>query len=248
MPSMMPSPSGANPMPVSMVGGPMPMPPMGGSANNPTGTQGGGVTGGGSPILGASPLPVLPRGVTPSPLGATPGPIPAPATPGQSTATNTATTPLSPGSAIDTSELDSIYGAGVGNYISQLMSNGGMNMGLLNQVNSSELNSMQGPINQGAANLNSTLGAMGVSANSSTAGLANSQYQQGATAQENSQIAQNYMNEFDEGQSTLQSILGGVTGQSANYEANQNNWMDYLGFGAQMGSSAIGDALMIGMM
>jgi hypothetical protein len=235
--------------------------PIGGSANNPTGMQGGSNT--------AMGMPILSQGGSYNPVGgytqnntSMPGALPG-ITSGMATNTsasssspgtwgstgvvqgNTGSVSMMPGLSsssgtnLDLSQLNSEYG-GMGSYVGSLINNGGMNMALLGQVDSSELNAMQGQINQGSANVNATLGAMGVSGNSSTAALANSQYQAGATAQENALINQNYMNMYNEGQSTLQSILPGVLGTTAQNIADQPNWMDYLGLATGLAGSAVG--------
>jgi hypothetical protein len=215
----------------NMVPGAMPPPPpMGGNMNNPTGTAGGSTTAAGSPVLPN----ILPGGTIPG--STVPGAAPSSATglPGSAPISS----PI-PGNT--TEDLTDIYGAGIGQYLSGLMSSGGINTGLLNSVNASELNADQGPINTGQANVNATLGAEGVSANSSTNALATSTYEQGATASENSQIAQNYMDMYNEGQQTLQGILGGVM-QNA---GDQPNWMDYLGLGENLATTGIEGAMML---
>ena len=209
-----------------------PPPPMGGNMNNPTGAAGGSTTATGSPVL-----PNFNPAGTPS---AIPGAVPStsPAQPIGAGQPGMVSSPVG-GNTID--ELTGAYGAGIGGYLSDLLGNGGMNMGLLNQVNASEMNQMQGTINQGQANVNSTLGAEGVSANSSTNALALAQYQQGATANENSQMAQNYMDMFNQGQETLRSIIPGVM----NTAGDQPNWMDYLGMGENLATTGIEGAGMI---
>ena len=218
-------------LPGSMVPGAMPPPPpMGGSYNNPTGTSGGSSTAMGAPVL---------PNIAPSTQATIPGAAPSSTSPVTTNGPGMVSSPIAGNTYGD---LTDIYGAGIGGYLSELMGNGGMNMGLLNQVNASEMNAMSGPVNQGAANLNATLGAEGVSANSSTNVLANSQYQQGATANENSQIAQNYMDEYNQGQETERSILPGVM----NNAGDQPNWMDYLGMGENFAQTGIMGAMMLG--
>jgi hypothetical protein len=118
-------------------------------------------------------------------------------------------------------ELQSYYGEGMGSYIYGLMQTGGINETLLNQVDTSQIAAMQPQINSGQANLNSVLGAQGVSGNSSTAALANSNYLSNATTQENAQISSNYLQQYDQGQQLLQSILGNVMQTNQQGTANQ---------------------------
>lgn len=134
-------------------------------------------------------------------------------------------------------EQQSIYGQGIGAYLTSLLNNGGMNMGLVNQVNAADLGAMQGNIASGAANLNTGLGDMGVSGNSSTAALANSNYQNQASSAENAMVSQNMMSEYNQGQQLIGQVLPGVLNQNAKNTANQFNWMDALG----MGTGLLGD-------
>jgi len=131
-------------------------------------------------------------------------------------------------------ELQSYYGEGMGSYIYNLMQSGGMNTNLVNATDAQMIQAMQGQINQGSGNLNNLLGASGVSANSSSYGLANAQYQADATSQENSLIAQNYLKQYDIGQQLLSGVLGNAMDVNAKGTANQSNWMDYLGQGLQI--------------
>ena len=124
-------------------------------------------------------------------------------------------------------ELQSYYGEGMGSYIYGLMQTGGINETLLNQVDTSQIAAMQPQINQGEANLNSVLGAQGVSGNSSTNALANSNYLSSATTQENAQISNNYLQQYDQGQQLLQSILGGVMSTNQQGTANAPTNLDY---------------------
>jgi hypothetical protein len=183
----------------------IPMPPQGGSQNNPTGTSGGSTSGTGVPMV------------------STPG------SPGYG-AGSAATTP-NPVAGQAGGQLSDIYGVGVGGYLSNLLQNNGMNLPLVAQTNAAEINGMQQQINSGSANLAGVLGAQGVSGNSSTNALAQSNYQAQAAAAENSTISQNYMQEYNQGQQLLQSILGSVLGTSAQNEADKFNWEDIASLG-----------------
>lgn len=214
--------SSASPIPAFGAGSPMPgvgssaYTPQAVSGGNPTGTSGASTTAGGAPVL--------------------PGSTPAPGAGAASSLTT------APGATGLSNGLSSIYGEATGDYLSNILQNDGMNLPLLEQTNASEINAMQPEINQGSANLAGTLGAQGVSGNSSTNALAQSNYQSQATATENATISQNYMSEYDQGQKLLSSILGPLMGQSAQSQADQLNWEDLasLGLGvANSGASVI---------
>lgn len=228
---------------------------------NPTGMQGGGTTGGGMPVIGASPnargtVPMTPGGVTASPIAGGPSSNPLStligAIPGGGTGANTTATgennQVMPGNTQTQrqdnrtlGELQSYYGEGMGSYLYSLMQNGGLNTNLLNQVDTSQIAAMQPQINQGEANLNATLGAQGISPNSSTAALANSNFLSNATTQENAQISNNFLREYDQGQQLLESILGGVMKTNQQGTANEPSIMDQImSFGGLLGSGAQG--------
>jgi len=223
------------------------MNPIGGSGQNPTGTAGGSTTGSGVPMA-SSPMAVSGNPASGNP---TSSPIPTTATPTpQGTVTSLAPTATGENNQTITNnqqtqeqtnrtlgELQSYYGEGVGSYIYNLMQTGGINENVANQTNTADINAMQGSINQGSANLNSTLGAQGVSGNSSTSALANSQYQQGATAQENAVINQNYMSEYTQGQQMLQSLLPGIFNTNQQGTANQPSGLDYITEGLGLGQA-----------
>lgn len=214
----------------------MPLPPAngGGSGMNPTGTAGGSTAGGAVPMLSTG---APTTGVGGSPTGTLAGLMGnqggastfAPTATGENGQTVSGGTQTQRQTDRTLGELQSYYGEGIGSYIYSLMQNGGVNMSLLNQVDTSQIAAMQPQINQGQANLNSTLGAQGVSGNSSTSALANSSYLANATTQENSQISSNYLHEYDQGQQLLQSILGGVLKTNSDGTANESNWMDDIG-------------------
>lgn len=212
---------------------------------NPTGLQGGSTTGAGAPVLGAGPgsLGATSTTSTGSPTsssatttlggllgtasgGGTTTPGITPTGDNNQTMTNNQQTQRQSDRTLG--ELQSYYGEGMGSYLYSLMQNGGMNMDLLNKVDTSQVAAMQPQINAGSANLNSTLGAQGVSGNSSTSALANSNYNAQAATQENAQISSNYLHEYDQGQQLLESILGGVLKTNQQGTANEGNWMDSL--------------------
>ena len=243
------------------------MNPIGGSGQNPTGTAGGSNNGAGVPMANAHSVSGNPGANTGVPAGGSPAPtaspIPTTATPTpQGTVTSLAPTATGENNQTITNnqqtqeqtnrtlgELQTYYGEGVGSYLYNLMQTGGINENVANQTNTADVNAMQGSINQGSANLNSTLGAQGVSGNSSTSALANSQYQQGATAQENAVINQNYMSEYTQGQQMLESILPGIMKTNQEGTANQPSVLDEVlgGVGALAGGitgiSAIGSGI-----
>lgn len=225
------------------------MNPPGGSSMNPAGLLGGsnsasGVpmangkatssTGGGGPISGTP--------VAAPPTTAIPG-APAPVTGIQPTATGENGQTITNNTQTQTQtnrtlgELQNYYGEGIGSYIFNLMNTGGINENVANQTNTADINAMQGNIEQGSADLNATLGAQGVSGNSSASALSNARYNQGATAQENQVINQNYMQEYTEGQQMLQSLLPGILNTNAQGTANSNNIFGDLASAIGLGSS-----------
>lgn len=231
----------AAPIPMFSGGAGMPANPL---STNPTGVQGGGTTGAGAPVLGASPWA---GGTVPTGSGVTSGAVPVGSPTGTlSTLTGTAgATPtigqIATGENNQTitggqqtqrqsdrtlGELQNYYGEGVGSYIYGLLQTGGLNMDLLNQVDTSQIAAMQPQIAEGEANLNATLGAQGIGANSSTSALANSNYLSQATTAENAQVAQNYLGQYDQGQQLIQSILNGVLNVNAKGTANQPSVLD----------------------
>jgi hypothetical protein len=117
------------------------------------------------------------------------------------------------------------------------MNTGGINENIANQTNAADINAMQGNIEQGSADLNATYGAQGVSANSSVSALGNARYNQGAVAQENQVINQNYMSEYTQGQQMLESLLPGIFNTNATGTANQSNWLDDIGTALGLGQS-----------
>lgn len=219
---------------------------------NPTGAQGGGTTGAGVPILNHATSGMPTPGGTAAPAsGATPitsSPLPGLLNTVPSGGTSApGLTPTGDNNQVMTGnqqtqrqdnrtlgELQSYYGEGMGSWIYSMMQNGGLNMDLLNKVDTSQIAAMQPQIAQGEANLNSTLGAQGISANSSTSALANSNYLANATTQENAQISSNFLHEYDQGQQMLESIMGGVLKTNQEGTANQPNWMDYLSQGLKI--------------
>lgn len=219
-------------------------------STNPTGAQGGNTTGGGAPIIpgsGTATAKAVGGGSTGQPTIGTPGGTlgtllgtvgQGGANPGTATGENGQT--IVNGQQTQRQddrtlgELQNYYGEGMGSYIYSLMQTGGINTNLINSVDSSMIAAMQPQINQGEVNLNSVLGAQGIGGNSSTAALANSNYQSTAATAENAQIAQTYLGQYDQGQQLLQSILGGVLGTNQQGTANQSNWMDYLNEGLQI--------------
>lgn len=136
-------------------------------------------------------------------------------------------------------ELQSEYGEGMGSLLYSLLQTGGINLGILNSTDAAEIQAMQGQINMGAGNLNNILGAQGISGNSSSSIMANTQYQEGATAEENSLIAKNYLQQYDVGQQLLSQILGDTSKTAAQNTANQPNWEDYLGMGLNVATGGL---------
>ena len=139
--------------------------------------------------------------------------------------------------------LQETYGGGMGAMIMQyLNSNGGFNSALTQQAVNSQVNAMQQQNMQGANDIESRLGAMGVSGSSSSMPLALSQYETGVSAQENAITAQEYYNMWQQSQQNELNMMQFAAEGTGKTLANKPNWMDY----ASMGLGFIGDAVGIG--
>jgi hypothetical protein len=135
-------------------------------------------------------------------------------------------------------ELENYYGEGVGSLLDQYLQSGaGYNSALTQQSVDAETNAMQQQAALGSSTLNSQLGAQGISGNSSVSALANSQYQQGVTAQENNIAAQQYYQMWNQSQEREYGMLGQVANVNATGTANQGNWMSDLGSIIGLGSA-----------
>jgi hypothetical protein len=186
---------------------------------------------------------------TPGPTGvnamatAAPGVVP---TTGAAPAPN-GITMVSPGGSIPTSiqqqsdtSLKNIFGTGVGGDINSVINNLGSNDSTYMQA---YMASMAQPNAENLATLNTTLGNSGVSSNSSTAAIANADFETGVTAQEGMQEAQ--LQQTDE--QNLIGLLESTEG-AANKNASTSIWGDIgsvLGAvapGVGPGLQALGDA------
>lgn len=200
----------------------MGMPPVGNaSGSNTPGPTG--ITSMVNPIAVASPTNGL--GTTPgaptTPTGLVPGVTPAGASPTPGTLT-----PLNnPGGAIPASQqgasdkqLTNIYGAGVGGDINSVINNLGSNDSTYMQA---YMAAQAQPNAENLATLNTTLGNEGVGANSSTAAIANADFQTGVTSQEGLQEQQ--LQQTDE--QNLIGLLSSTEG-AANKQASTSIWGD----------------------
>jgi hypothetical protein len=149
---------------------------------------------------------------------------------------NTLTPGAPPASAIptgiqqaSTSELTNIFGQGIGGDIGSVIDNLGSNDSTYMQA---YMNAMAQPNAENLATLNTTLGNSGVGANSSTAAIANADFQTGVTAQEGLQEQQ--LQQTDE-----QNLIGLLesTESAGNKQAGTSIWQT-LGNVAQ---SVVGD-------
>ena len=113
-------------------------------------------------------------------------------------------------------QLTDIYGQGVGNELQTILEGlGGTDSATYQQY----VASLAPQIAQGSATLNSSLGASGVSANSSVGAIANANYQSGVIATESGADSQIM-------QQGLQDTIGIVTGTegAAEQEVAQSGW------------------------
>lgn len=131
-------------------------------------------------------------------------------------------------------QLTDIFGKGVGGDLSSFINNLGSSDSSYMQAYAAAM----APQNaEGQATLDTTLGNSGVSANSSTAAIANADYNAQITSQEGLQEQQ--LQQMD--QSTLAGILTGVEGP-ANKEASTSVWGDIGSVLGAVGSDISGAA------
>jgi hypothetical protein len=180
-----------------------------------------------SPTQAAAANPLIPAGASPQPIATgvvTPGGnVPAAglvpsSVSGQLSVPNSGSTSNNAGNS--DKQLTDIYGQGIGGDINNLLNSiGGTDSATLQEFNQS----LQPQEATAQANLNASLGAGGVSANSSVAALGNANLQaqeQATVAGEDAQLTQS-------GQNLEASILGG-TEQAAQAEVSQS-WLTDLG-------------------
>jgi hypothetical protein len=137
-------------------------------------------------------------------------------------------------------ELGKIYGRGVGAEVGSFLNTGaGYNGPLTQQSIDAEIQAMQHQAQTGAGNIESNLGASGVSPNSSTAALEMGDYWSNVTAQENAITAQEYFTMWNDSMNRETSILGNIMDPAAQHKASQPGLMDFL----NMGVNAAGTAL-----
>lgn len=118
-------------------------------------------------------------------------------------------------------ELQSQYGEGMGSLIFQyLQSGGGYNSALANQTVDATNKAMIQNIQLGMGNLSSTLGAQGISPNSSTSALETSNFESNALTQMNAIDANIYNSMFEAGQNREESILQSTSKNAATTAAN----------------------------
>ncbi len=247
---------------------------------NPTGAQGGGTTSGGVPILPARGSYHMPpqqaygasgvSGVVPAtnPYG----------TPSLSAGSGSSTTvtgqngqQISTQNAFDQTgrqqdrtlgELQDYYGEGMGSLLYQyLQSGGGMNLPITQQAVGAQDTAMQAQLasqiaqmyqtaNIGSGNLNNILGAQGLSANSSSNILANTQYQADtaqsindlinqAYSRQNALTAEEFFNMWNASQNREENILGQTAQTNKEGTANQGNWMDDITSALGLGNAGL---------
>jgi len=177
-----------------------------------------------TPTQSAAANPLIPAGASPQPIATgTVGSVPVSgltpsSTTGQLSVPNAGST--SNNSSNSGQQLTDIYGAGIGGDISNLLNSiGGTNSATLQEFNQS----LQPQEATAQANLNASLGAGGVSANSSVAALGNSNLQ----AQEMATIAGEDAQLTQSGQNLEASVLDG-TEKAAQAEVSQS-WLTDLG-------------------
>lgn len=131
-------------------------------------------------------------------------------------------------------QLTDTFGKGIGGDINSVINNLGSNDSTYMQAYS---NAMAGQNAENLSTLNTTLGNAGVGANSSTAAIANADFESNVTSQEGLQEQQ--LQQLDE--ENLIGLLQGTQG-AANKEASTSVWGDIGGVLGSIGSD-IGSAL-----
>ncbi len=172
--------------------------------NNQTNPGAGGVASAALPLPGAtSTATATNAAATANPL------VPATAT--------TGATPTVPSASVssDSSEINDIFGSGVGGDINNFMGSiGGTNSVVLQDY----IKSLQPQMATAQAQTNAALGAGGVSANSSVAGIADANLQ----AQEQASIAGESANLTESGLQMQESMIQGMEAPAENYTAEQS--------------------------
>lgn len=147
-------------------------------------------------------------------------------------------------------EFQNQYGEGMGSLIYQyLQSGGGYNSALADQTVQATNKAMEQNIQLGLGNLTGTLGAQGISPDSSVSALETSNYESNAMTQMNAIDANIYNTMFEQGQNRELSVLEGGAKVDATAQANSQNWFQqlnsFLGFGqsAAGGASALTSAI-----
>lgn len=127
-----------------------------------------------------------------------------------------------------TPDLNSMFG-GVGGLLENFLnSSGGYNSGLTQQAVQTQLAEMQRQANFNYGNLESGMGAAGISPMSSTAALESSNFWAGTTAAENAMTAQEYMSMWQTSMANETSILGGMIGPAEHWASQQSGLPGWL--------------------
>jgi hypothetical protein len=140
-------------------------------------------------------------------------------------------------------ELQKYYGEGMGSLIYQyLQSGGGYNSALADQTVKATNDAMLHNIEIGMGNLTSTLGASGISPNSSVSALETSNYESNAMTQMNAIDAQIYNQMYESGQNRELSMLMQTGDVNAKGTANQPTFWSTLSNILGIGGAAAGGA------
>lgn len=119
-------------------------------------------------------------------------------------------------------QLNNPLGSGLGPQVQTFLnSNAGYNSPLTQQSVAAQIQAMQSQIQRGYGNLESGLGAAGISPNSSAAALETGDYMANAVAQENAITAQEFFNMWDQSMNRETTMLGDVITPSAQRQQQQ---------------------------
>jgi hypothetical protein len=141
-----------------------------------------------------------------------------------------------------TNQLNSPLGSGLGPQVEAfLQSNGGYNSALTQQAVQAQTQEMQLQANTNYGNLESNLGASGVSPNSSAAALESSNFWSQTTAAENAMTAQEFFNMWQSSMGNEVSVLESAEGPAAQRQAMQYSTpMDDISQGLSIAGSVAG--------
>jgi hypothetical protein len=142
----------------------------------------------------------------------------------------------STGTPLLTANTNSTFGKGIGQDVTQfLASNGGYNSALTQQAVQAQTQQMQLQANQNYGNLETNMGASGISPNSSASALESSNFWSQTTAAENAMTSQEFFNMWQSSMQNETGVLETAMGSAAQEKANQPSGFDWATLGTEIG-------------